>query len=126
MMKKKLFILIVSLSILLVGCASKTANQEATTSNEEVTTENQETTLVEEPTLQALDVEYAENEDGTYTCRGYDFKYKIEVPAVEGVKEGTFVILTNNKDISYETVSGSLKDSNSTTGEPEFVILGWY
>ena len=96
------------------GCGSNAKNQ------------NLETTEVKS-TLHTFDVDYSKNEDGIYTCRGYSFKYKIEVPRTEGTaKSGGFVILTNDKDVSFETVSDSLSSSKAATGEPEFIILGWY
>ncbi len=82
-------------------------------------------TIEHETEFTALDVEYTENENGTYTCRDIEFQYKMEVSGTEGDKESTFVILTNNKDVSFEMVSKSLSSSVMKVGEPEFVILGW-
>ena len=73
-----------------------------------------------------LSVDYTTNKDGTYTCRGYNFKYKIEVSGIEGESQVTFVVLTNNTETRFEDVSYSLKRSDTITGVPEFIILGWY
>ena len=73
-----------------------------------------------------LSVDYTTNKDGTYTCRGYNFKYKIEVSGIEGESQITFVVLTNNTETRFEDVSYSLKRSDTITGVPEFIILGWY
>lgn len=108
-----LLILVCLTLSLFVGCDSSTANEIPSTTEIE-------------SRLNAFDVEYSENKDGTYTCRGNSFKYKIEVSGIEGNKEATFLILTNNKDISFETVSKSLSSSEANTKVPEFVILGWY
>ncbi len=72
-----------------------------------------------------LEVEYTENEDGTYTCNGSIFNYKIEVTGMEGESEVTFEILTNDKETRFEDVSHSLKKATMDTDTPEFVILGW-
>ena len=73
-----------------------------------------------------LSVDYTTNKDGTYTCRGYNFKYKIEVSGIAGESQVTFVVLTNNTETRFEDVSYSLKRSATITEVPEFIILGWY
>lgn len=77
--------------------------------------------------------EYTENEDGTYTCRGGVYQYKIAVTGGRSrgaVEDSTFVVLTNDKDISFDTVFGGLISNECTPlkrGEyPEYIILGWY
>lgn len=116
MISKKRFIVILGCSCLalsiLGGCDSKKATHNSGA-------------IEEETEFAALDVEYTENEDGTYTCRDIVFQHKMEVSGIEGEMESTFVILTNNKDVSFDTVSKSLSSSEMNEGEPEFVILGW-
>ena len=73
-----------------------------------------------------LSVDYTTNKDGTYTCRGYNFKYKIEVSGIEGESQVTFVVLTNDTETRFEDVSYSLIKAEIDTGVPEFMILGWY
>ena len=73
-----------------------------------------------------LSVDYTTNKDGTYTCRGYNFKYRIEVSGIEGESQVTFVVLTNNTETRFEDVSYSLKRADTITGVPEFILLGWY
>lgn len=84
------------------------------------------TTDAESSTVQELDVDYATNDDGTYTCRDNIYKYKIEVSGIDGKAQVTFIVLTNDTKISFEEVSYSLKKAEMSTGVPEFVILGWY
>lgn len=73
-----------------------------------------------------LDVDYTVNDDGTYTCRGNIYKYKIEVSGIDGESQITYVVLTNNTETSFEDVAYSLRKAEMSTGIPEFVILGWY
>lgn len=73
-----------------------------------------------------LDVDYTINDDGTYTCRGNTYKYKIEISGVDGEKQVTYVVLTNNTKTSFEDVAYSLRKAEMSTDIPEFVILGWY
>lgn len=73
-----------------------------------------------------LDVDYITNDDGTYTCRGNTYKYKIEVSGMDGESQITYVVLTNNTETSFEDVAYSLRKAEMSTGIPEFVILGWY
>ncbi len=73
-----------------------------------------------------LDVDYTINDDGTYTCRGNTYKYKIEISGVDGETQVTYVVLTNNMGTSFEDVSYSLRKAEMNTDIPEFVILEWY
>lgn len=73
-----------------------------------------------------LDVNYTANDDGTYTCRGNTFKYKIEVSGMDGESQANYIILTNNAETSFEDVRYSLIKAEMSTEIPEFVILGWY
>lgn len=73
-----------------------------------------------------LDVDYTTNDDGTYTCRGNTYKYKIEVSGIDGKSQITYVVLTNNTETSFEDVAYSLRKAEMSTGISEFVILGWY
>lgn len=50
----------------------------------------------------------------------------IEVSGIEGESQVTFVVLTNNTETRFEDVSYSLKRSDTITGVPELIILGWY
>lgn len=73
-----------------------------------------------------LDVDYTINDDGTYTCRGNTYKYKIDIFGIDGETQVTYIVLTNNMETSFEDVSYSLKTAEISTDIPEFVILGWY
>lgn len=73
-----------------------------------------------------LDIDYTINDDGTYTCRGNTYKYKIEISGVDGETQVTYVVLTNNMETSFEDVAYSLRKAEMSTDIPEFVILGWY
>lgn len=70
--------------------------------------------------------EYTENKDGTYTCDGKIYQYKIAMTGRErgAVKDSTFVVLTNDKDVDFQTVAGSLSN-NGWIEDLEFTILGW-
>lgn len=79
-----------------------------------------------EPSFEALNVEYTTNDDGTYTYKGDIYKYKSEVSGIEGESPVTFVVLTNDTEISFKDISYSLKKAELSTGVLEFVLLGWY
>jgi len=79
-----------------------------------------------ESSCEELDVDYTTNDDGTYTCRDNIYKYKIEVSSMEGEAQITFIVLTNDTEISFEDISYSLKSAKISTEVPEFIILGWY
>lgn len=76
--------------------------------------------------FEELDVDYIVNDNGTYTYKDINYNYKIEVLGVEGEKQVTFVILTNDKTISFDDVTYSLKKSEVSIDVPQFVVLGWY
>lgn len=79
-----------------------------------------------EGTYTELDVEYYANADGTYTCGGNTYSHKLEVSGLEGESQVTYIVLTNNEEVSFEDVRNSLIRAEMVTGVPEFVILGWY
>lgn len=58
---------------------------------------------------------YDEMSDGTWKADGITYKYRLElkgtIPNAAG--ESCFVVLTNNKDISFEEVAKSIFSSNS-------------
>lgn len=87
---------------------------------------HEESTIETETTYEELDVDYTTNDDGTYTCNDIIFKYKIEVSGIAGESQATFIILTNDKETSFEDVSYSLIKAEHSSGIPEFIILGWY
>ncbi len=76
--------------------------------------------------IEELDVDYATNDDGTYTYKNNIYKYKIEVSGIEGESQVTFIVLTNDTETSFEDITYSLKKAEFSTGVQEFVILGWY
>ena len=93
--------------------------------------ENMYTNLTRVPvyrdgTYTELDVEYYANADGTYTCGGNTYSHKLEVSGLEGESQVTYIVLTNNEEVSFEDVRNSLIRAEMVTGVPEFVILGWY
>lgn len=79
-----------------------------------------------ESTLEALEVDYTTNDDGTFTYKDNIYKYKIEVSGTEGDSQITYIILTNNTETSFKDIAYSLKTAEISTEEPEFVVLGWY
>ena len=112
---KKILIVMVSVLLILSLCSCESEDK------------NKDSDVIENTSeINVFDVEYSENTDGTYTCRGKIYKYKVEVSGIEGENEATFIVLTNDKDIKFETISKSLISSMPDTSEPQFVILGWY
>lgn len=105
-MKKRLVAVLIMVVVMMAGCGTSTNETKSSYTK--------------------LSVDYTTNKDGTYTCRGYNFKYKIEVSGIEGESQVTFVVLTNITETRFEDVSYSLKRSDTITGEPEFILLGWY
>lgn len=87
---------------------------------------NKESTIKTESTYKELDVDYATNDDGTYTYKDNSYKYKMEVSGMEGESQVTFTILTNDEETNFEDVSYSLKKAETSTEIPEFIVLGWY
>ena len=81
-MKKCLVTVLVIVVVLIVGCGTSTNESESSYTK--------------------LSVDYTTNKDGTYTCRGYNFKYKIEVSGIEGESQVTFVVLTNNTETRFQ------------------------
>lgn len=73
-----------------------------------------------------LDIDYTENENGTYTYDGNVYKYKVHVPGKSGENRVTFIILTNDTATEFEFVEGGLASAELSTGVPEYVLLGWY
>lgn len=72
---------------------------------------------------------YTVNEDGTYTCRGYNFKYKMTVSGQEGEAYTTFTILTNDPETTFEEVRYSLISNESCATPPEgpkFIIVSLF
>lgn len=83
-------------------------------------------TSEKEISFEELDVEYTINDNGTYTCRNNIYQYKIEVSGIEGESQVTFIVLTNDTEISFEDVAYSLRKAEMSTEVPEFIVLGWY
>lgn len=75
-----------------------------------------------------LEQSYTVNEDGTFTCEGIVYNYKLTLTGKEegAVETSKYVVLTNNKNLSFDNVFRSLISSKLETGEPEFVLLGYY
>ena len=78
------------------------------------------------PSSNEKQTDYVINDDGTYTYKDLNYSYKIEVSGIEGEKQVTYVVLTNDKSISFDDVTYSLKKSEISIDEPQFIILGWY
>ena len=73
-----------------------------------------------------FDVKYVLNEEGKYVCRGSEFESMVLVSGKTQGGNATFVVLTNATDLEFKKVERAISSSDMTTGEPEFVILGWY
>lgn len=71
---------------------------------------------------------YVQNNDGTWMCGGITYKYRVVLTGrdLNAKKDGRFVVLTNEEDITYDEVSKSMLSSNSHAWlDPEkSVIVG--
>lgn len=58
---------------------------------------------------------YDEMSDGTWKADGITYKYRLELKGTmsNAAGESCFVVLTNNKDISFDEVAKSIFSSNS-------------
>lgn len=71
-------------------------------------------------------VEYSENEDGTWTCNGRTYQYKIELTGREknAARDGYYIVLTNNPAVTYDEVSWSFFSSRlEDTLKPEETVI---
>ena len=70
---------------------------------------------------------YIENKDGTYTCDGIVYKYKLILTGTDtsSEKEAKCIVLTNDETLTFEDVFKSLISSEIEVGEPRFVFLDW-
>ena len=105
---------------LMVGGSSKNSDSVSNNVSEKISSLNT-TKLPEENG----NVEYVVNEDGTYTCNGTIYKYKLVLnhknKAATGV--GTFVILTNDTTLTYKDIF-HVMISSSPVDVSDFVLLG--
>lgn len=85
------------------------------------------------PLLDAYKMETLENFEDTYTFEDnkyvfngetYDYKLKITGRGRNASKDSTFVVLTNNKDITFDEIFKSLISSNSNDFLTDTVIIG--
>lgn len=69
--------------------------------------------------------EYFQNEDGTWSCKGAVYKYRITLSGRDRNAEadGRFVVLTDKPDITYEEVSQSLRTSLECADSKETIIV---
>ena len=75
-----------------------------------------------------LEQSYTVNEDGTFTCKGIVYNYKLTLTGKEegADKTSKYAVLTNKKNLSFDDVFRSLISAKLEVGEPEFVLLGYY
>ena len=119
-MKKQINIILVTgilLGVMLMGCNSDSSAVDSTEGSNEGLVESEN-----------LEQSYTVNEDGTFTCEGIVYDYKLTLTGKEegADKTSRYVVLTNNKNLSFDDVFRSLISSKLETGEPEFVLLGYY
>lgn len=75
-------------------------------------------------------IPYEQNEDGTWTAEGYVYQYRLILKGrlPNAVKDSTYVVLTNNPDVTFEEVAMSLFSSSLEVGfsieETRLVDLG--
>ena len=70
--------------------------------------------------------EYFKTEDGRWSVNGknYNFRVILEGRSPNAAKDTEYVVLTNDKDISFEEVNWSILSSNSNdTLEPETACI---
>lgn len=81
--------------------------------------------LNEDDDIQFLDIPYEEI-DGQYVSNGKSYKYKLTLTGKDqtAVKESTFVVLTNDKNVTWKQVHWSLISSNSNDWLEDTVIIG--
>lgn len=112
---RKFIVLFIVLTCMLalVGCG-----QEESLQQDDVEMTNTE--------FERLNVDYTINEDGTYTCRNQIYQYKMEVSGIEGESQVTFIVLTNDTEISFEEIHYDMIKAELSTGIPKYILLGWY
>lgn len=71
---------------------------------------------------------YYEMRDGTWKTNGITYKYRLGLKGTmpNAAGESHFVVLTNNKDISFEEVAKSIYSSNSNDWLDDTVIVEMY
>lgn len=77
-------------------------------------------------TMSDVMIEYSQNDDGSWTCKDKVYQYKIELTGRDkgAEKDGWFLVLTNNKDVTFEEVSKSIYSSLMDDGlDPEETII---
>lgn len=72
--------------------------------------------------------DYYEMKDGTWEADGVTYKYRLELRGTmpNAAGESCFVVLTNDKDISFDEVAKSLYSSNSEDWLEETRIVEMY
>ncbi|MBQ4282748.1 MAG: hypothetical protein IJB96_02335 [Lachnospira sp.] len=110
-MKRKLSILllITLMCALMLGCNSTGMNSVDNNESTEAVTKGRNTT-------------YTINDDGTYTCLGKNFKYKLWLENV-GDSIG-YIVLSNKPDVTKEDID-KLMTSSTLNQEPEYICIGY-
>ena len=118
MVKKNCIFTLIGIIMLgiFAGCGSKNAN----------TTKENRKTIAENKNMEELDVEYAKNSDGTYTCDGNIYQYKMEIVGKVGESSSTFLVLTNDKSIKFDTLYESMISDKMSSEYSNFRIIGWH
>ncbi len=120
MRKNSLILLLLStlLCCLVMGCGTKNSGP--------VSDNNPTETSSAISKSENMGVEYVMNGDGTYTCKGTIYKYKLELTGKGNgsTKMSSFIVLTNNKDLTFNQTFNSMISSKAELGSPYFVVLG--
>lgn len=70
---------------------------------------------------------YQENADGTYSCEGKTFRYLLKISGKTEEKPSTFVVLSNDEDVSFEDARYYFSSSEFTSSDTaRFAVVGWY
>ena len=74
---------------------------------------------------------YREKNDGTWTCEGYNYRYRLEITGriPNAAKDSTFVYLSNLEEISFDQAwkaAGLSSDSNDYFSPEDAVLVEMY
>lgn len=74
--------------------------------------------------------DYTQNEDGTWTCDGYTYQYRLEITGrmSNAAADSTFVYLSNLEETTFEQAwkaAGLISDSNDCFDAKDAVLVEW-
>jgi len=121
-------VLIVTLAVLLGGC--NLSNPSQNTQNSSATAET--TAITAETTSPDAVVfhDYTKNPDGTWTCNGITYKYRLEITGrmTNAACDSTFVYLSNLEEITFAQAwkaAGFSSNSDDYFDYRDAVLVEW-